>query len=221
MVDSMNVRLYPNLSKDDSLISDARNGIDTAFQQTVNYFSDNGENLRYSIEVDKAHPDVKKSAPFFKNNTAIAEEGFGAWLAANGRDQTAVHLLLSSDLTGGIGAGVLGGAWRNDPAAVVGSKNTGTTEFKSLCIHETYHLFLNIGIFLANGSPNNEHKLGTVISSESGPKQTPMINGYLDTDLPSKGECSGTANSAEYTTTLSDCTLNKTLYSYRNQGRAI
>lgn len=35
MVDSMNVRLYPNLSKDDSLISDTRNGIDTAFQQTV------------------------------------------------------------------------------------------------------------------------------------------------------------------------------------------
>ena len=52
-------------------------------------------------------------------------------------------------------------------------------------------------------------------------KQTPMVNGYLGEGLAAEGKCNNTATSAPYTTELSDCTLEETLYSYRNQGQVI
>ena len=224
MVDSMNVRLYPNTATDDVLISEARDGIESALQQTKAYFSSNGEDISYTIFSNKDYPSVSQEPTLVETAKGATLRRFKTWLIENVKAQNAAHLLLTSGLSGGLAGGELGGPWRNDPAAIVSAHGKGNSNyFRSLAVHETYHLFLNTGSQLSIGDGYSEHILGEVIPSgdPSDPNQTPMVNGYLDDGLAAEGECNNTATEASFTTELSDCTLSETLHSYRNQGNII
>ena len=231
MVDSMNVYIYPNEPADDGLARDAAEALDAATNQTMDYFSNNGENIGRSINIRDDYPEVvtDESGPPGPERTYIQKKDeiikdFRLWRRDNNRQQTGVHLLVT-DIPdgegGGLSTGYFGGAWRNPPNAIATkTSEQSISNFKNLCIHECYHLFINIGsVVVGAGGARADHVLGEVLSD--GPdagKITPMLNGYYDQGFAAKGECDNTGGKNGYSMTLSDCALEKTLKSYREQG---
>lgn len=228
MVDEMNVYIYPDKPADDNLASDALDALDTATSQTMDYFIKKGEDIGRFISVRKDYPEVVTDTrvgpgpedPYIQEKSAILRD-FRIWRGNNDRVETGVHLLVTdipNGLGGGLSAGYLGGAWRNGPNAIATkTPRQNTPYFKSLCIHECYHLFINIGLRLGPGL-GSDHNLGYVNPNTG--KQTPMLNGYWGEGPDTKGNCSNTTNQdPPYSLQLSRCALDSTLYSYRNQGK--
>lgn len=231
MVDTMNVYIYPNNSSDNEAASDAKSVIEDAAQATKRHFRESDETVYYNVEMDTSHPSLSEEDwPGIASKKQGVQGGFKAWLNANNEKKgIGVYLLIVSSWGGGLAGELLGGAWENTPAAVAGydapSYNASTYDsapirdkerFRNICLQEVFHTFINNPDTLVD-KEDNEHALGKVAATPTGAKQTPMVSSYVGTGLAKKGKCSRFAKDAGYTTEFTQCTLDATLDTYRNQ----
>ena len=222
MGDKMNVYIYPNNPDDDSLAKEATSTIQSALESVVTYFGNSGESISAITEYDSSHPSlIEKPGLSYRSDKAILLTEFRSWV--NSQDpvkepDTGLYLLVGSDFDGGLSGGLVGGAWKNHPAAVAGKNNAGMAHFKNICIQEVLHAFIDNPDEILDG---NEHRFGEVVPSEtsSGGKQTPMVTSYVDDGLDGEGNCDRTGENPGYTTELTTCTKDILLETYRNQGQ--